>query len=109
LLLIPSLGVIGAVSATTASNCLVLVVVLLLDRRLGMRVQPGTIAIAALPAVLLGGVWTAVAFVLAAISAIGQGRLFTADERQRLLEVWHECRTRITGRREHAALGPIST
>jgi PST family polysaccharide transporter len=98
LVLIPAFGLFGAVAATTASNCLVLVLVLLLDRGLGMQIQRGTVAVALLPAALVGGPPLALAFLAATVFAIATGRLLSNVERKRLRDVWQQSRARFAGR-----------
>ena len=99
--LIPILGLSGAVIATTTSNFAVLLIVLALNRALGMHVQAATMVIALLPLSLLLGKWVAAAaLVVMALAFLVDRRLLNQRERQLLLLVWHDCRSRFLMRRK---------
>ena len=93
--LIPILGLSGAVIATTTSNFAVLLMVLTLNRVLGMHLHGATMVIALLPLALLLGKWVAAAaLVLMAIAFLVDRRLLNGRERQLLLLVWRDYRSR---------------
>jgi O-antigen/teichoic acid export membrane protein len=100
LALIPAYGLAGAVAATTTSNFAMLGVMFALNRWLGMRVQPQTVAIALLPLALLWGKLIAVLVLTITVVCLllPAGRLLTADERGRVAEVWRGCRLKLISR-----------
>ena len=59
LLLLPRLGLLGAVLATTAANFVALMLVMVINRRLGMHVDFGTWVALLLPIVVCLGPWNA--------------------------------------------------
>lgn len=85
-LLLPRLGLLGAVLATSGANLVVLLSVLGFAHRLGFRADRGTWLTLAAPAALVLGPWIALA-VLAAmtIEAIASDRLFSREEKTLLL------------------------
>ncbi len=87
LILLPRLGLEGAVLATTAANALALGLVCLFNRRLGFRLDNGARLVMVLPMVVCLGPWISV-LVLAAVAAeaFWGTRLFSPEEKQRLAE-----------------------
>ncbi len=86
LLLLPRLGLPGAVLATAAANLVVLAMILGLMCRLGFRLDAGICIILAIPLVFWLGPWVT----LTALTAIGlqaclTERIFSRDEKQQLL------------------------
>jgi O-antigen/teichoic acid export membrane protein len=82
LILLPWLGLVGAVLATAAGNAVALVVVHLLNRRWGMRVPFGVWLVSLLPLALALGAWPAAAVLLITlILAARTELLFTREER----------------------------
>ena len=87
LILLPRLGLEGAVLATAAANALALGLVCLFNRRLGFRLDAGARLVMVLPMVVCLGPWVSV-LVLAAVAAeaFWGMRLFSPEEKQRLVE-----------------------
>jgi O-antigen/teichoic acid export membrane protein len=85
-LLLPRLGLLGAVLATSAANLVALLLVFRFASRLGFRADGGTWAILAAPASFVLGPWTAMA-VLAAIAteAVASDRFLSREEKDLLL------------------------
>ena len=82
LVLVPAWGLLGAVVSTTAATAAALAVLYWINRRVGMRLERGTILLSAAPAALCGGVWCgSAALVLLAVVAPFSRTLFTQDER----------------------------
>jgi PST family polysaccharide transporter len=87
LILLPTLGLHGAVLATALSTALCLALVLALSRRHGMQLDAGTWLLAASPAAIGFGVWPAIAAcVVVGFAALGSTLIFTADERRELAD-----------------------
>ncbi len=106
LLLLPVLGLLGAVLGTAAANAVALTLVFCANRWHGMRVEPGTMIIAALPALLWLGPWVTLAVTVGVvIVGIFDRRIFSLDERQRVLDVCTHYATRAKAafRRRQAA------
>lgn len=107
-LLLPRLGLIGAIMATAAGNATALALVLVFSHRHGLVVNRSLIICCALPAVLISGPWPA----LAAVVAVGyftvrNGRLFDDEERRLLADVavhFAERLSRLVKRRQAASL-----
>jgi len=85
LLLLPPLGLLGAVLATTVANLVALALVCWFNHRLGFRLDPGTRVVLALPlTVCLGpGLATAV-LLLVALRAVRGEHLLSADEKRQI-------------------------
>jgi O-antigen/teichoic acid export membrane protein len=85
---LPLMGLHGTVLATSAANLVVLVLVLWLSYRAGLRRDRGLWIVLAAPLALCLGPWIA-ALVLAALAweAICYDRLFSREEKQRLVNV----------------------
>lgn len=96
LLLLPRLGLLGAVLATTAANLVVLVLICVFCRQLGMRFDRGALLVLALPVVLGLGPWVALA-VLAAVTAASTRFevLLSAAEKRHLATSWSDYRHRV--------------
>ncbi len=83
LLLLPRLGLLGAVLATAAANFIALMLVVVFSRRLGLRVDPGTWVALLLPAVVCLGPWiAALALLVVALYAAVSDRLFSREEKR---------------------------
>ncbi len=84
--LVPVWGLWGAVVATTISTALAVGVLYVLDRRVGMQLQAGTIWLSVAPLVLCGGVWWATGgLVLLVLAVLFSRALITESERALLL------------------------
>jgi polysaccharide transporter, PST family len=88
ILWLPRMGLHGTVLATSAANLVVLVLVLWLSHRSGLRRDRGLWLLLAAPLALCLGPWVAV-LVLATIAweALCYDRLFSHEEKQRLVNV----------------------
>ncbi len=85
--LVPRLGLQGAVLSTTAANAVSLGLVCLFNRRLGFHLDSGAAAVLVLPLLLCLGVWPAAAgLMLVAAYAAWGNRLLTADEKRQLAD-----------------------
>jgi O-antigen/teichoic acid export membrane protein len=105
LVLLPSLGLMGAVLATTLGKFVVLGLVLWFSRMLGMKIHSGTWLLATLPLALAGGAAVAtLALAATVIAAILSDHIFRSREKQQLLEMLTELRRRFFfGRRSIAS------
>jgi O-antigen/teichoic acid export membrane protein len=85
ILLLPRLGLLGAVLATSAANLVTLALILSFNRRLGFRVDRGLWIVLAAPLSLCLGPWIAL-LVLAAVALEGlhSDRLLSQAEKRRL-------------------------
>ncbi|MHC4404352.1 MAG: lipopolysaccharide biosynthesis protein [Planctomycetota bacterium] len=97
LLLLPILGLLGAVLATVAANLVALVVLAAFNHRLGFRLDRGAWVVLFLPLVLSLGPWMASALLAAVVAAaIGTDRLLSPEERRGIKEQatdsWRRCR-----------------
>ena len=96
LVLLPRLGLLGAVLATTAANLVALVLLSGLSRLLGLRIDAGTWVALALPAVVCLGPWVAlVVLVAVAVEAAIRDRLLSPEEKRQLIEGCREYRQRL--------------
>jgi O-antigen/teichoic acid export membrane protein len=87
LVLLPRLGLQGAVLATVAANALSLVLLCWINHRLGLRLDEGTRLVLALPLLVCWPVWAALPALLAvAAEAVFGTRLFSPDEKRRLAD-----------------------
>jgi PST family polysaccharide transporter len=85
LLLLPRMGLLGAVLATTAANFVALALICTFSHLLGLRTDGGTRVALALPLVVCLGPWPALLALLAVIvAACRSDRLLSLDEKQRL-------------------------
>ncbi len=96
LLLLPRLGLEGAVLATAAANGLSLALICLFNRRLGFRLDGGAKLILALPVLLCLGPWiSGIAVVMVALDAVRAERIFSADEKRRVVQALSAYRERL--------------
>jgi polysaccharide transporter, PST family len=87
LLLLPRLGLPGAVLATTAANALSLWLICRFNARLGFRLDNGARLIFVLPLLLCLGPWPAtLAIVAVAAGAVWSDRLLTPDEKRQVAQ-----------------------
>lgn len=86
--LIPQLGLAGAVVGTTAANMLVLAATLAAGAMLGWRLDLGTCLFALAPLALLIGVWTTAAVLLAAVALAWRTELIFATRDKRRCSAW---------------------
>jgi O-antigen/teichoic acid export membrane protein len=85
LLLLPRLGLQGAVLAATAGNLGALALVLALSCRRGLRLSDGTLLALTVPAVLSLGPWATLAALAAVVAAAAATeRVFSADEKREI-------------------------
>ena len=98
LLLLPRLGLLGAVLATTLANAVALVLVLWFSHLLGFGVDRGTRVILAAPLAICLGPWVAL-LVLAVIvlEAVRSDRLLSCEEKRRIAEGWGHCSAKFKG------------
>ena len=99
LVLLPRIGLHGAVMATTAANFTALLLIYLLNDRLGMRIARGTWMLAAIPMLLwLGPTVAALGLVVVSAVSLWTDWLFSHEERQHLLGpatgLWKKIRAR---------------
>lgn len=84
-LLLPRLGLLGAVLSTSAANGAALALMVLLARRFGFRVHGGTVVLLALPICISLGPWIALlVLVTVAVEVVGADRLLSREEKQEL-------------------------
>jgi O-antigen/teichoic acid export membrane protein len=98
LLLLPPLGLTGAVLATTAGVLLVLLIVMSANLHLGLRFDAGTLVVAALPALFWFGPWATLAgVVVCGAAVVTTDRLLDRPEKELLVQTvigyWHKART----------------
>jgi len=98
LLLMPYLGLFGAVLATTAANLVVLLLICVLNRRLGFHMHRGVWPLLALPASYWLGPWpAALAFMALLLAAAKTNYFFSPEEKQLLqsqaIQYWQRVRT----------------
>jgi O-antigen/teichoic acid export membrane protein len=106
MLLLPRMGLQGAVLATAAANGLALALMCLFNHRLGFRLDHGAKLILVLPALLYLGPWiSAIAILVVAIDAVRAERLLSADEKQRLAHTLAGYRERFRGKSWRTRLG----
>jgi len=97
LLLLPRLGLLGAVLATTAANLLVLLLIASFNRRLGFRMDLGAWLVLAVPLLFWLGPWVTLAALVALVLAVSNSdRLLSREEKrelaERVAEYWRGCR-----------------
>jgi len=96
-ILLPQLGLLGAVLATAAANLLTLLLILAINQRLGFRVDGGTWVILALPAVIWLGPWvTLLMLVGVMLETLAGNRILSAEEKRQLYDGWLQYRQRFT-------------
>ena len=87
LVLLPRLGLQGAVLSTAAANALSLGLICLFNRRLGFHLDDGAKLVLVLPMLVCLGPWVALfALVAVAVDAIWSDRLLSPEEKQQLVE-----------------------
>jgi peptidoglycan biosynthesis protein MviN/MurJ (putative lipid II flippase) len=87
LVLLPSLGLHGAVMATTAANFVALTLVYVFSWRFGMRIDAGTWLLSAAPTLLWLGPWAAAVALVVLLIVAGRTRLlFSPDEKRQAAE-----------------------
>ena len=87
LVLLPRLGLQGAVLSTAAANALSLGLICRFNRRLGFRLDDGAKLVLVLPMLLCLGPWVALfALVAVAADAIWSDRLLSPEEKRQLVE-----------------------
>jgi O-antigen/teichoic acid export membrane protein len=109
LVLLPRVGLHGAVIATTAANFIALLLIYLLNGRLGMRIDRGTWILAAVPMLLwLGPTVATLALLVVLGISLCTDWLFTDEERHHLLTpavgIWQKIHARFGRRR---AVAPV--
>ncbi len=97
LLLLPRLGLLGAVLATTIANLFVLLLIASFNRRLGFRMDLGAWLVLAVPLLFCLGPWVTLAVLLALVlEASNSDRLLSREEKreltERVAEYWRGCR-----------------
>jgi O-antigen/teichoic acid export membrane protein len=86
-LLIPAWGLLGAVISTTVATGLALAVLYLINRRIGMQIQPGLIWLTIAPAAMCGGALCGLAGFAAVVAALPFSRtLINQNERDVIAE-----------------------
>ena len=85
-LLLPRLGLLGAVLATAAANFTALTLMVALSRRLGFRIHRGAVALLAMPISISLGPWvTSLVLAAVALEIAGSDRIFSREEKQEIL------------------------
>lgn len=99
ILLLPILGLQGAVLATSAANLIALVVIYAYSHREGMKVDSGMVLTTLLPISLAMGGWVGLAFVfgVAIVSFFGNS-IFSKIEKHEILAVAHEHYAKLTSK-----------
>ena len=99
LVLLPPLGLLGAVAATAVATLLTLLGQLYVNHRTGMQLHRGTILVMFTPALLiLGPMPAAIGAVSILVLAIARGWLLTPHERQQITATAFERLSRFTTR-----------
>jgi len=100
LVLLPPLGLLGAVLATTTANLVALALICLFIGRLGFRFDVGTRVVLGLAPVVCLGPWLALAVLaVVAAEALWGNHLLTADERRQIAEQAEQYLDRLPWRR----------
>ena len=87
LLLLPRLGLLGAVLATAAANLVVLLLIAAFNHRLGFRMDLGAWLVLAVPLLFCLGPWVTLAVLLVIVlEASNSDRLLSRDEKRELTE-----------------------
>jgi len=106
IILLPRLGLQGAVLATVAANGLSLFLLCRINHRLGFRLDEGTRLVLVLPLLVCWPAWAAVLALLAvAAEAVWGTRLFSADEKRQLAERAADLAKRLHLKRGNWGLG----
>jgi polysaccharide transporter, PST family len=107
LVLLPRMGLEGAVLSTAAAHALSLGLICLFNRRLGFHLDDGAKLVLVLPMLLCLGPWVAVfALVAVVVDAIWCDRLLSPDEKRQLAEGVAGCGRRFGLERMLARLRP---
>jgi len=96
LLLLPRLGLVGAVLATAVGNVVVLAGVCLCNRWLGLRLDQGARVALFLPVAMALGPWVAMAALLVVGLLAVRGPLLAEDEKRQLADGLNHYRQRIS-------------
>ena len=89
LVLLPRLGLLGAVLATTVANLLAMLLICLFAFLLGFRIDAGTRLVLMAPLALCAGPLPATVVLLAiAVEAVRSDRLLSQEEKHQLAEIW---------------------
>lgn len=89
LLLLPRMGLLGAVLATTAANLLVLVLICAFNHLLGFHLDRGARVVLALPPAICLGPWIALLLLVAVVlEAVCRDRLLSPEEKRQLADGW---------------------
>jgi O-antigen/teichoic acid export membrane protein len=96
LVLLPRLGLVGAVLATAVGNVVVLGGICCCNRWLGLRLDLGTRVALVLPAAMAFGPWVALAVLLLVAGLAVRGPLLLDEEKRQLLDGLNHYRQRIT-------------
>ena len=106
LVLLPRIGLLGAVLAASAANFVALVLVLIIGRLLGFRVARATWAMLGLPVIVCLGPWLAsLVLLVVVIEAFRNEQLFSAEEQRELLAGAADYLARIRAWRGRTAKG----
>ncbi len=98
LLLLPVLGLLGAVVATTVAHAVALVLIVWFGHKLGLTLSWGTLAMIAAPMVLAFGAVASLAFSLLVLHQAWRSRwLFDVEEKQQINEFVTQQRERLLG------------
>ena len=91
LLLLPRLGLLGAVLATTAANLVALVLICVFNHLLGFHLDRGVRVVFALPPAICLGPWIASLVLLAVVlEAVSSERLLSREEKNLLVAGWEK-------------------
>ncbi len=89
LLLLPRMGLLGAVLATATANLVVLVLICTFNHMLGFHLDRGTRVMLALPVAICLGPWLAAAvLIVVALEAVTSDRLLSEEEKRQLADRW---------------------
>ncbi|MBN2473649.1 MAG: lipopolysaccharide biosynthesis protein [Pirellulales bacterium] len=98
LLLLPRLGLLGAVLATTVANLLALVLICGFNHLLGFRLSFGAGVVLAMPITICFGPWLALAVLLAAVlQVVTSERLFSQAEKRQIADRYRVYAERFRG------------
>ena len=89
MVLLPRMGLLGAVLATTIANLVVLVLICAFNHMLGFHLDRGARIVLALPLVICLGPWLATAvLIVVALEAATSDRLLSEEEKHQLADHW---------------------
>ncbi len=99
-LLLPRFGLFGAVTATTLANFVVLVLIAWFSHLLGLRFDPASLAVLAMPALLLLGIIPSlVGMTLLCLLSLRTHAIFSERQKMLFLEKAREMTAKFRGRR----------